>query len=468
MGRVLTHYADLPKLSVQVGIYKLCRNAFGADDASRANAIGDLLAVLPEYASDYDVVSDILQTIFANSELLGEYIPYVPHLLHDTAFLTFCMGQPPLKDQLLKTGFSPDITKAHATESFAAVGHRPVNEIYLSLLCQLLSFGTNDDVVKNACIDLLNTGRNTPRYAGTSVEQLLAVVPETCASYGRMFVLIRNLALDQSNFLARLDLVKAEIDSTENRTKLLTSVLLKVASTSKHDQFAVAIGECFSTRSKLTTPDDPTSVLENERALEQNVKTLVNLFPQFPPERSALSRCIFDVCNNPDAFYANVAQLQKTMAGAVDQSILFARAFTRFDDVVVAMDECFATGTTTALSEICFSHPRRPDTILSHCASKNLGELIAAFNRPKPPADEQIADILLMTICNDLRNTVLNDLRLCRADGEAFLLINTTNMLDNLTNALRGMLPNMLRSFLFVEDSVFEANMKAAMQHLGF
>jgi hypothetical protein len=447
-------------------IYRLCRMAFLADDASRANAVGDLLSVLPEYAADYDTVSDIFQTIFANSELLTEYIQYLPHLIHETPFLTFCMGQPTLKDQLTKIGFSPDITRAQAKEGFASVGHKPVNEIYLSLLSQLLSFGVENETVKNACKDLLNVGRNTPRNASESVERLLTVIPENGASYGNLFVSLRNLSLDQSHFMERLDLLKAEIDLPENRAKHLTSALLKLTSKSKSDKFFEAVSDCLKTGAEPVAPGTPPAAREN--ALKIRVRAIMDLFFQFPPERTTLARCLFEVCDNPDAFYPKLYQLQQTMAGPVDQSILFARAFTRFDDVVTAMDECLTMGTTTALSKICFSQPRRPDTILALCANRNLGGLISALHSPEPTNDEIVADVVVRLICNDLRSVIVSSFQNCQASGLASLELSITNMVDTIKNALQGIVTNSVRSFLFVDKPTLDANVSSALQRLGF
>ncbi|MDR1208375.1 MAG: hypothetical protein LBJ89_03420 [Holosporales bacterium] len=452
--------------ALTANVYQYCRNAFSADDASRADAVGNLLRNVPEFPLDYDTMSDIFQIMFANPELLGEYIQFLPHFIFEAGDLAFCMKQPVLKNQLTKIGFSLDITRAKAHEAFAKIGYCPVNETYLSLLSKLLSFGAEYEYVRNACKDLLNAGRNTPRNASASVEHLLAVIPENCASYGNLFVLLRNLSLDQSHFMERFDLLKAEIDKTENRAKLLTSILLKLASKSKSDQFYAAVTNCLKTKAESTASGIPPAA--HEDALNGRIKTLIDLFPQFPPERTALTRCMFDVCDNSDTFYSKLHQLQQTMAGTVDQSILLARAFTRFDDVVAAMDDCLKTGSPAALSKICFTQPRRPDTILSLCVKNDMNGLISALHGPEPTSDELIADIVSRVICNDLRSTIVNSLAACKSAGLVKLDDSLLTMQGSINTALQGIVPQTVRSFLFVDDSELKTNMSTAMQHLGF
>ncbi|MDR1907252.1 MAG: hypothetical protein LBQ43_00105 [Holosporales bacterium] len=390
---------------------QLCRNGFIAGDSTRQNAVDNLLATSREFEPDYDTVSDHIFAIFGNEELTKEFVKYLPHILYSKKFIEYCTSQPDTNFKLTTLGFDPLLTYSQAVDLFKKVGHLPVNETYVIELYGLLSFGTTNATLQKICRDCLDVGRNLPRSVSDKVDQLLDVLPDNCLSYGALFTKVRNICLDQSNFDARLAVLKEEIDKTENRTKLLTSVLLKVASQEKKTQVTAAVDKCLKVKSTLKDPSDPLQVATNKEKMETEVAALMEIFPKFPPNRATLTSCIVDVCDNPDAFYAKIEALQQSMSTSIDNSVLLAMGFTRFDEVVLAMDDCLGPSKNTAkLKEICYTYPiANQGALVSTCAGGGgVNEKVTALSKlfPSSPTTKtgRIAHVLSRLICKEIQS----------------------------------------------------------------
>jgi chromosome segregation ATPase len=292
-----------------------CRDCFdaGLNDLTKlAGNVDALLMVAPQFNAEYEDTCNYLITIFKNQGLLREYLRYLPHLLYPHGLLDSLYRQDSPTNFIKSLGF--EIQEKQAREKFEKIGSVKPNDAHVKALTDFLLIGTNNatgkKTLEEAVYQCLYCGLNNPYDVGLTVDALLGATTTLPTSLpdSYLFGSLRNIALDQSHFAERLELLQKDLEENKAYSKSLFSALFDLNSgqgTEDDSVFGKKLDACFAAASD-----------GDDGVLKTKINQFLYALESLPLAQEELFNEIKKICLSPDDFGTHISTLRQEIEEA--------------------------------------------------------------------------------------------------------------------------------------------------------